>query len=237
MIGLDDKDIWKYERDLRKFADKAFPFATRNTINRGAFTAQKKAKENVREQMTLRNRFTERTIQVVPEKTELNISRQEARVGSTADYMEDQEFGHIKRKGGKDGVPIATGYSAGQQGQQPRSRLPRKANKLQNIQLSKRRGRKGASKMQANMIKVKQAAESGQKYVFLDLRRGPGIFKVLGGKRRPRIKMVWDLSRQSVVIPKNPWLKPAVDETQPLMPGFYRDSLEFQARRNGLFGR
>lgn len=235
MITMDDKDIWKYERDLRLFAEKAYPFATRNTINRGAFTAQKKAKEHVRSEMVLRNRFTERSIQVVPERRELNVKRQEATVGSTAGYMEDQEFGTIKAKGGKEGVPIATSYSAGQRGQQPRTRMPRRANALQNIQLSKRSSRKAKNKRQANLIKVKQAAESGQKYVFLDLRRGAGIFKVVGGKRRPRLRMLWDLSRKTVVVPPNPWLKPSVDATRPLMAGFYKDSLEFQVRRNGLF--
>jgi hypothetical protein len=236
MLGIDDREIREFEKDLKTFADKAYPFATRNTINRAAFTTQKTARENVREEMVLRNRFTVQSIQVSPERFQLNVDRQVATVGSTAPYMEDQEFGDTKTKTGKEGVAIATSYSAGQQGQQPRTRLPRKPNQLQNIRLSKRRkGGRAANKMQANLMAVKQAAESGNRYVFLDLRRGAGIFKVTGGKRKPRIRMIYDLSRKSVVIPKNPWLAPAVATVEPQIPGFYRDSLIFQLKRNKLF--
>lgn len=234
MFQIEDKAIKRLEKDLSVMASRALPFATRQTLNDTAFQTQRIARTDVRNEMTLRNRFTEQSIQVERERRELNIRKQQATVGSTADYMEDQEFGAIKTKRGKNGVAIATAYSAGQEGQQPRTRLPRRANKLASIRLSKRRTR-GASKRQENFVKVKQAAESGQKYVFLNLRRGKGIFRVLGGKRRPRIKMVHDLSRQSVVIPRNPWLTPAVAEASRMIPAFYADALRFQLRRLGLF--
>lgn len=234
MFQIDDRDIKRLEKDLKTFGARALPFATRKTLNDTAFAAQRIARADVRNELTLRNRFTEQSIRVTQERRELVIRRQQAIVGSIADYMEDQEFGATKTKGGKRGVAIPTSYSAGQQGQQPRTRLPRRANKLANIRLAKRRTR-GASKRQENFIKVKQAAESGQKYVFLDLRRREGIFRVLGGKRRPRIKMVHDLTRKSVVIPRNPWLQPATAEASRMLPAFYADALRFQLRRLGLF--
>jgi len=82
---------------------------------------------------------------------------------------------------------------------------------------------------------VKEAAQSGRKYVFMDLGRRKGIFKVIGGKRRPRIKMVWSMENKSVVVPANPMLGPAVDQTRKLMPEMYRKSLVFQLKRNNLF--
>lgn len=222
------------ERDLKTFAKQAYPFATRKTLNDSAFQAQNIARVDVRENMTNRNRFTVQSIQVEQART-LQVSKQAAVVGSTADYMEDQEFGGVKSKGGKEGVSIATSYSAGQgQSAQPRTRLPRKANKMASISLSKRR-KKGSSRKQQNLIAIQQAATTGRKFVFLDLGRRKGIFKVIGGKRRPKIKMVHDMTKQSVVIPKNPWLKPAFDEALRMTPAFYADALRFQLRRRNIF--
>lgn len=234
MFGIDNSDIKKMERDLKTFAKQAYPFATRKTLNDSAFQAQKIARVDVRENMTNRNRFTVQSIQVEQART-LQVSKQAAVVGSTADYMEDQEFGGVKSKGGKEGVSIATSYSAGQgQSAQPRTRLPRKANKMASISLSKRR-KKGSSRKQQNLIAIQQAATTGRKFVFLDLGRRKGIFKVIGGKRRPKIKMVHDMTKQSVVIPKNPWLKPAFDEALRMTPAFYADALRFQLRRRNIF--
>lgn len=73
---------------LENVAKRAIPFATRATLNRAAFETRKLAQENVREQMVTRNKFSEQSIRVVQERRELNIRRQEAVVGSIADYME-----------------------------------------------------------------------------------------------------------------------------------------------------
>lgn len=235
MIRIDNEDVKQLESNFKTFARRALPFATKATVNSAAFKARTFAQENIREKMTLRNRFVERSIQVIQTKT-LKISQQESRMGSTADFFEDQEFGGTKRRKGRDGVPIATAYASGQNGQQPRTRLPRKVNTLRAISLKRSRKARG-SRRQRNTIAIKEAAESGNKFVFLDLGRTKGIFKVVGGKRRPRIKMVWDLTRSIVRIPKNPTIAPAANDTQALMPELYREALEFQARRNRLFGR
>lgn len=233
MFKINNKEIKEFEEDLTVFARKSLPFATKNTLNQGVFHAQRLAKKDVRIKMVLRNKFSEQSIRVDQART-LNIRQQAASVGSIADYMADQEFGTTKSKTGKRGVSIPTSWSAGQEGQKPRMRLPRKANKLLNIRLKHSRKR-GTNRRQQNLIAIKQAATTGNKYVFLDLGRREGIFKVIGGKRRPRIKMVHDLSRDSVTIPRNPWLKPVVDTTVVKMPEFYRKSLIFQLKRHNLF--
>lgn len=233
MVKIDDRELKELEADLKTFAHKAFPFATRNTLNVAAFAARSHAQENIRGSMITRNKFTERSVQVDKART-LNVSRQAATVGSTADYMETQEFGGTKTGEG-GGVAIATSYSAGQaQSSQPRTRLPRRANKLANIQLRKKHKR-GSTRQQRNLIAIREAAGSGRKFVFLDLGKRRGIFKVTGGKRRARIKMVHDLSRRSVAIPKNPWLLPAAERTRTEIPGIYKESLLFQKRRLQLF--
>ena len=233
MITVDDKYLKKYERDLKTFAKRAYPFATRHTVNSAAFKARELAQSNVRSTMITRNKWTEKSIQVDKTRT-LAVTRQAAIVGSKADYMETQEFGGAEQSSSGKGVAIATGYSAGQEGARPRTRLPRRPNKMAAIQLQKRRKR-GMSKKQQNFIAVREAAASGQKFLYLDLGRRRGIFKVIGGKRKPRIKMVHDLTRSSVTIPMNPWLAPAVKDTEKFIPEIYRDALKFQLQRNQLF--
>jgi len=223
------------ESELKAFAHRALPFATKNTLNTAAFRARTLIQRDIDVKLISRNRFTKQSIRVEQTRT-LNIPRQAASVGSIAPYMEDQEFGAVKVSKGKQGVPIATSYAAGQgMSVQPRTRLPRKANKLATIQLRKRR-RQGNSRKQRNLVAIKEAATSGRKYVFLDLGRRQGIFKVTGGKRMPKIRMVWDLTRRSVVIPKNPIIKPAFDTVVQRIPAIYRDSIIFQLKRQGLLG-
>lgn len=233
MFKLDDKDIKRFEKDLKAFASKAYPYATRNTINQAAFNAQKQAKRDIQVKMVQRNKFTVQSVRVEKSKS-LHVNQQAATVGSIADYLADQEFGATKVKRGKHGVAIPTGYSAGQEGQQPRTRLPRKPNKLGNVKL-RRHTIRAKSRKAHNVALIKQAAATGTKFVYLHLNKSTGIFKITGGKRRPRIKMVYDLSRPAVRIPRNPWLKPAVDHVAVTIPKLYKDSLIFQARRAGLF--
>lgn len=234
MFKVDTRELKRMERDLKAFAHRAYPFATRNTLTGAAFKAQKIARADISNSMVSRNRFTAQSVQVDKARS-LVVSRQEAIVGSIADYMEVQEFGGTKTKTGKEGVAIATSYSAGQgEGQAPRTRLPRKANKFGSFRL---RGgsKRGATRKQQNIAAIKQAAGSGNKFIFLDLGRTKGIFKVTGGKRRSKIKMVHDLSRNSVRIPKNPWLAPSVRKAEAGLPALYFDSLSFQLKRLGLF--
>lgn len=237
MFSINDDDIQQLEHDLRVAAERAIPFATRNTVHSAAVKGRYIAVENVRHVMITRNKFTEKSVLFHPSKSNqitLAISRQEATLGSTADYMEDQEFGGVKTAKGKGGVSIATSYSANQGQSQPRTRLSVKGNKMENIRLRKRTKR-GRTRKQRNFNTIKEAATSGNKFVFLDLGRTKGIFKVVGGKRRTKINMVHSMSKKSVVIPRNPWLLPAVKQTAPHIPAIYKKSLEFQANRLGLF--
>lgn len=234
MFSVDDKQIRRYERDIKDLSKKALPIATRFALNGMAKETMVAARAEVRNSMTLRNKFTERSILFRQAKGS-NIRAMESATGSTADYMLDQEVSGTKTKRGSEGVSIPTPYSAGQgRGARPRKRLPRKANTLQSIRLRQNK-RKGLSRKQSNLVAIKQAAESGDKFVFLDLQRRKGIFKVTGGKRRPKLQMVHDLTRQSIRIPATPWLGPAVDATAPRRREIYVDALEFQMKRLGLF--
>lgn len=234
MVRIDTEEIKQFESDLKTFASRAYPFATKNTLNRSAFDAQKNYRENARSDMVLRNKFTERSIRV-EQTRKLNVRRQAAIVGSEADYMEDQEFGTTISKAGKVGVPIPTSVASGEgEGAQPRRRAVPRSRRMGNISL-RNNSVKGKTKKQINFLKVKQTAKSGRKFVFLDTGRHPGIYRITGGVRRPKVKLMWDMSKESVVVPRNPMLAPAVVATERKMPEFYRDSLIFQLKRQRLF--
>ena len=234
-ITADTDQIKQFESDLKTFAARAYPFATKNTLNSAAFEAQSAMRGNIRRQMTTRNKFTERSIRVDQTRT-LNVSRQAATVGSTAGYMEDQEFGGIKRKGGKTGVPIPTTSASGEgEGMRPRRRVVPRSRALGRISLRNSKV-KSFSRKQKNFLKVRLTAKSGRKFVFLDLDKHPGIYRVTGGVRRPRVKLMWDMSKESVVIPRNPVLGPAVRRAERSMPELYEKALIFQLKRQGLFG-
>ena len=234
MLQIDDKDIKTLEKQLKTFASRAYPFASKQTINKAAFTGQKIARTGVAKSMITRNAFTKQSIRVKPTRTR-NVNRHAARLGSTADYMETQEFGGTVVKQGKQGVAIPTSYSAGQgENNRKRTRLPRKPNKMANIQLKRRKSR-GSSRKQRNLIAIKDAAASGRKFVYLNLGRRKGIFRVVGGKRNTKIKMVHDLSNTSVYVPARPWLAPAVAKTRNTMPLIYRKALMDQLKRHNIF--
>lgn len=236
MFTIDTRQIERLEKDLIKLRAKAIPFATKETINRAAFETRKVAQGNIREDMTNRNQFTDNSVRVDQART-LDIRKQEAIVGSIADYMETQEFG-----GSKTNPSIATGYSAGQQGARPRTRLPRKPNKLANIKL-KRSLRKAKNKKQALIFKVQDAVMTGDRTFHHNFEGGKeGIFRVLGGSKSfkrgwpkgARLKMLHDMSRKSVAIPKKPWLLHATNTVTPQLNKFYASALRSQLKRHGF---
>lgn len=233
MFEIDARDVKKYEADLKNFAGQALPYASRAMLTRSAFEARRRTQDNIRERMTTRNKFTVSSIRVEKARS-LNIKQQEAVTGSIAEYLETQEFGGMETGGGKY-QPIPTSYSAGQGRGAKRTKLPRKPNRMQAIQLKNRAGA-GLSRKARNQAAIQQAAGGGNKFVFLDLGRRQGIFKVTGGKRKPKVQMVWDMTRRSVRIPRTPTLGPATTATQQVMPQFYAEALVQQLKRRKILG-
>lgn len=233
VIFWDDRELKGYLRDLKQFKAKALPFATKGLVNTAAFQTRVEAKKNIKKQMTLRNANTLRGIQVEQART-LQIKKQAAAVGSLDQYMEGQEFGRTDRSKGKHGIPIPTPTATGEgEAARPRRRLPTKPNKLKNIQLSRRRGR-AANRKQRNMVAVQQAIKTKRKYVFLDTQKFPGIYRVTGRKKNPRVKLVHNMARRTVKIPPNPWLLPATDRVIPRLPGIFKKQLKRQLIRHKI---
>lgn len=243
MFRIDDSQVKRLERDLLTFAHKAYPFATKETLNGMAFQGQKLARANVKNQMITRNRWTEGSIKVEKSKT-LILSQQASMLGSVEEYMRDQEFGAFQAKTGKEGVSIPTSFSSGEgENAQPRMKMPTTRHRMRNIRLSGKGRRTPKTRKQAVLFRVQDAVTSGRRLTFLDLGKRQGIFRVVGGSKKfkrgwpdgARLRMVYDMTHQSVFIPRNSWLEPASKAVDPRP--IYLEAMRFQARRHGLFVR
>jgi len=238
MIRLERLETPELERILKQLRDKSVPFATKQMVNKTAFDARGYAQEEIEDEMTLRNKWTRGSVRVVQTKT-LNIREQRASVGSTQEYMRHQEEGYTSVSRGKHGHAIPTGYSAGQEGQRPRTKLPRRPNQVQNIRLARFRARGKTTKQRA-LRAVQEGIKSGHRLVYINFGPGKkkGIMRILGGRKTfkrgwpdgARLKMIHALQK-TVRIHKRPWLVPAVIRARRNMPGHYRDALIFQIKR------
>lgn len=197
-ITFDSPDVIHLKNALYNMARRGVPHASRNALNAVAFAAREQWQRELQFAMTLRNDWTRRSIQVTKAKG-TDVASMESKVGSAAGYMEVQEHGGTERKKHKHGVAIPTGVASGEgRGARPRKRLVRAPNRLPKIQLTPRIG---DNQKQRNAIAIGAALRAGRKHVFLELEKRKGIFRLSGGKRKPRVDLVWDLTRPSVRIP------------------------------------
>jgi hypothetical protein len=247
MFSIKTDEIQKLENELSRVVKHAIPSATKNTINEAAAVTMRMAQAHVTKQMTLRNKWTEKSIKVRKTKAR-EISRQVAVVGSLQDYMEDQEFGAIKRRKGKEGVPIPTGYASGEgRTSRPRKRLPKGNKAIRKIRLGHGRKRPlGQPKhnKQALLFKVQDAVMSGNRFIFHDFGgvKKKGIFRVVGGRKGfkrdwpsgAKLEMVYSLEHSFVRIPRDPWLAPSVELIKPHIPEIYVKSLKAELKRLNL---
>jgi len=226
-LKFDDSQYVEFENDLKSFAEKAVPFAHKSMLNTTAFYAQGVMRDEIGKKMINRNAWTKRSVQVNMAKT-LNMRNQMSTVGSVAEYMEDREFG------GTSESPIPTSFASGEEGARPRKKQVVSRNRLAAIVL-KRRAVKAKSRKQRNIILIKQAAKSGDPYVYLNFGRTKGIFRVLDSDSDTEIKMVHDMTKPVILVKPIPTLGPAMDAAEKKMPEFYVDALKFQIERNKLF--
>lgn len=248
MIDYTTWGIEELERELRVFTRTALPYAVKHALSATAFDAMRRGRANVGSSMTLRNKWTEGSVRALPVRTN-KIDAMVSRMGSAEDYMRVQETGGIERTTGRYGLPIPTGYSAGQEGRQPRTKLPRKANQMRNIRLQTKWATAGSTDRQRLVRVVQEAVATGKRFVFLRLARGDGgghksgIFRVIGGRKNTRrgwpsgakIKMIHNLEHKTVRIPKNVWNETAAILAAEDQDEHYRKALIFQIERNRLF--
>jgi len=150
-------------------------------------------------------------------------------VGSPNPYMLKQETGGVQRGS------VPTGVSAGEgRNTPPRKKLVRQANKLGAIALGQRYRR--GSRKQRNAVALRVAASSGNPFVFLDLGKRKGLFRVSGGKRINKVDMVWNTTSKSHRVDAHPTLGPAVRSVEQKLPSIMTAALIDQLKRHHVFG-
>lgn len=225
-------DAKKAVRDLRTFKNSAIPFAARNSLNRSAFAARELWQEEIRNSFVTRNRYTERSVRV-ERASGRDPSAMMAKIGSIADYMGLQEHGGTEHgKSGHKAIPgpVAAGLPPGAN----RTKLVRPANYVGALHVRKGKGR---TRAQYNAVAIKMAKRRGERAVLLQRPKGGfGIFKLMGGKRNPKTRLLWDFSRRSVHIKPEPTLQRTLQRVQPRMEAIHLESFVEQLRRHKVFG-
>lgn len=227
-VKVDLSDLKRLSRDLKAVSERALPHASRNALNDAAFEARKLWQEQMKDKFILRNDWTTRTLNVQRAKG-TNVATMESSVRSNQAYLVTQEYG------GFDSGSVPTGVATGEgRGANPRKKLVRKPNKMGNISLGQRH-RRGTRK-QRNAVALHLAASSGKKFVFLELNKKKGLFRLSGGKKQPKLDMVWDTTSKSHRIRATPTLGPAIQRLERELPRIMTKALMDQLKRHKVFG-
>lgn len=224
--GMDGKQLLKFGRAIEDFAEKQYPIVNGMALNRTAFEAQQEYRKIVERRFTLRNKGTIKSIQFNKVQG-LNPKTQESSVGSTMDYMADQEFGAVKTSRGKKGIAIPTATASNEPaGTKPRKKPVSRRRRRASIRLTKT-GVRSRSRKQHVVATIRAVAEKGSgNYAYLPIQRAPGIYRITGKGKKAKIKMVYSLEKKTLPIRKQPSLTPAVNNIIPKMPQFYKQAAE-----------
>jgi len=230
--AVDLADAKRLVAELKAYAARALPYAIRNSLTTSAFEGRRQWIHEMESSFTLRNKWTTRSIRVVRARG-FDVRRMEAVLGSLAPYMHTQEVGGTVRGKGRS-KPIPTRTAAGQSmGSAPRTRVVRRPYRLSSIRLRGRRS--GKTPRQRNAIAVKQAASTGQKFALLEAHGRKGLYRITG-KRRLTVRLLWDLSRPSVLVPRTPTLGRTLDAIEPRLPQIHAAAIIEQLKRNRVLG-
>lgn len=229
MIDFDDSEIKQLVVQLDRLNKRGFFFAAKYALADMMWEARPIAQQVVAEKFTLKNKYTQQSIRAL-RPTGSTIETLAARVGSTAAYMEKQERGFRSTPfHGVGGAPVPTSAAANQKGAVPRTKPPGRRHRLSQtanapmVQKGKRAGRKGSPG-----ALISEAAQSNKKHVLLHLGNTSGIFRIFGGKRRPKIEMVTALLQGTVMVPARPWIGEVANRAFPLLRRHYQANLRRQ---------
>src|SRR6185503_17958101 len=173
-------DTKKVVKDLKTFREKAVPYAVRNALNRSAYAARGAWQEEIRNSFTLRNKYTERAVRY-EKATGKDVAGMIAKVGSVADYMDEQEHGasiHANAKHKAIPGPVAAGQTPGGK----RTKLVRAGNKLAALHALRAPGN---TRKQRNAVALAMSRRAGRDVALLERPKGgKGLFRLMGGRKR-----------------------------------------------------
>lgn len=230
LAGVDEM-----QRELETIAKRSVPFAARETVNSLAWAGRAAWQEEMRNSLTLRNKFTERRALVVPTRT-LRMSAMEATLGHTEPYMALLEYGR-PQKAAERFRPIPTETAAGQakgslmSGRKKAIRPSAYITRLGQLAL---KGAGSRDRKANNARAVRGALRSGRRIALLDMGKGgKGIYRIKGSKRKPEILKLYDLTRRSTKMPRIPLLSRALARALLQGPAIAYAALEKQLARAG----
>jgi hypothetical protein len=230
LLTVDTRELKKLSRDLTRVKKSALPYAVRATLNSLAFEARGEYQREMGAKMKLRNKYTVGSVRV-DKAGGLQVHTMKATMGTVADYMDEQEEGAVQAKEGKHGVPLPAAAPGARKnrGRVARAKQIRAINILPRV--TGHRSRKiGAAFSMA-------ARRGGKQFAFLKLRPGrQGIYEINPGRKRLGLRKVWDLSKGTITIPRNPMMKSAVQRANRLRDGIWREALLSQLKLHRALG-
>lgn len=233
--GMEGKQLLRFSRAIKDFGEKQYPIINGMALNRTAFEARKEYVKIVERRFTIRNKGTVKSIQFNKVQG-LNPNTQESSVGSTAQYMADQEFGSVKKATGKKGIAIPTSTASNESlSAKPRKKVVSRPRRRSSIRLTKSTVR-ARSRKQHVVATIRATAEKGSgKFVYLPIQGAKGIYRVTRKGKKAKIKMIYSLSKKTMPIKKAPSLAPAVNNIIPKIPRYYKEAAEKRMKKTFNF--
>ena len=151
-----------------------------------------------------------------------------SRVGSLFGPLVKQEEG-----GAKEGSGAPTEAAGGHpEGTTPRKKLVRARFKKSLVEPTRRvRGNRG----QRNIVAIKQARKAGRKFALVETRKGrSGVAQLMGGKRKPKLRLIWAMGLGGTEIKPRPTLGPVAEDIRRRGPSYYPKHLKHELRRVGF---
>lgn len=228
-VRVDLRDFKRLTTDLEKVSKSALPYAVRNGLNGLAFEGRKVWQGVLAETFILRNDWTTRRL-LVEKASGTTVTGMRAVLTTPDAYLERRE------EGANENHSVPTGVATGEgRGANPRRQLVRKPNRVSAITLGTR-PRTATSQRQTNAIAVRMAVASGKRFVFLNLGKRKGIFRVTGGGRAGRVDLVWDTRSKSHHVKPMPTLGHAIRRLEVRAPAIITSAFVDQLKRHKAFG-
>lgn len=200
--GLDEM-----QRELETLAKRAVPHAARETLNGLAFAGREIWRDEMRRTLTLRNAWTARQVRVQTARG-VRMPEMEALLGHPEDYVRRLEYG-IGTRARRSGVPIPSEAAAGQaKGSLAAGRKRPVKKAFITRALGKiRRQSKSLPRKARNARAVRDALRNGSRLAYLELEHRRGIYRVMGGRKNPDIRELYNLSHAFTPRPRKPLLQ------------------------------
>lgn len=225
MIRADLTQVRQLEHQVRRMREQAIPYAVRFAMNGVAFDARRYWVDNMRQQLTLRNRWTERSPRVEQGRS-LDMNRMQAVLGSPLEYLEDVEFGGVNTS------PIPTGKASGEGRTRNRRQTVRRRNRQDRLQARRLPRQQPIAQAVAEAISDRQRvvlAERGHPLLTA------GIYRIEGGTaRRPErasLQLVQAHDPERTTTRARPIMREAAEQANAGAVHKYADALRFQLRR------